>query len=122
VQELLAAAKLHFRNLRGLNAAVLAAGLRHLLTANAALTTLDLRDNLIDNIVAVGLGEGLSTNSALTTLYLEKNLIGDAGAVGLGEGIAANAALTRLNLGNNRIGDAGRAAIRAAQPTLQLWA
>ncbi|KAJ1640966.1 hypothetical protein T492DRAFT_854094, partial [Pavlovales sp. CCMP2436] len=61
-----------FRNLGGLDEAVRAAGLRHLLTANAALTTLSLFRCRIGDADAVGLGEGIVAITALTTLNLCK--------------------------------------------------
>jgi len=87
-----------------------AVGLGEGLTANAALTTLNLNRNKIGAAGAVGLGEGLAANAALTELDLSSNEIGDASAVGLSEGLATNAALTTLdhgNLRNNQIDDVG---------------
>jgi len=107
VQELLDAGDLclhffnHFNHLALLDAAVLRDGLRHLLTANASLTTLNLCSNHIGAAGAVGLGKGLATNTALTTLDLSSNKICDAGAVGLGESLAANTTLTTLDLNWN---------------------
>ncbi|KAJ1616399.1 hypothetical protein T492DRAFT_895551, partial [Pavlovales sp. CCMP2436] len=75
VQELLAATDLRLVNLKGLDPIVLADGIRHLLTANAVLTTLNLYGNQISDA-----GAGLAANMALTELNLGSNKIGNAGA------------------------------------------
>ncbi|KAJ1641334.1 hypothetical protein T492DRAFT_154281 [Pavlovales sp. CCMP2436] len=76
VQELLAAGDLSFRNL---DAAVVADGLRHLLTANGSLKVLDLRDNKLTDAAALALADVLKVNGSLTTLRLISDQIGDAG-------------------------------------------
>ncbi|KAJ1637441.1 hypothetical protein T492DRAFT_952361 [Pavlovales sp. CCMP2436] len=107
VHELLVINFLKFCNLGGLDATVWATGLRHLLTANAALTTLNFDGNQIGDAGAVGLGKALKANTALTTLDLHRNQIGDVGALGLAKALEVNASLTELDLNSNLIGDAG---------------
>ncbi|KAJ1616328.1 hypothetical protein T492DRAFT_1107378, partial [Pavlovales sp. CCMP2436] len=92
VQELLAANELSFLHLKGLDPAVLAGGLRHLLAVNASRSTLWLAVNKIGDVGVVGLGKALEVNASLKELRLWGNQIGNSGALGLAKALDVNVA------------------------------
>ena len=73
------------------------------LSANVALTHLDLRNNRIGSSGIVSLAEGLHGNTTLVTLDLRWNAAGAGGAHGLERALQKNVTLLRLPLQGNRV-------------------
>jgi hypothetical protein len=77
------------------------------LTANCALTHLDLRNNRIGSAGIASLAEGLHQNTTLVTFDLRWNSAGPSGAHALEAALAHNRALLRLMLQGNRVPEDG---------------
>ena len=77
------------------------------LTANCALTHLDLRNNRIGSAGIASLAEGLHQNTTLVAFDLRWNSAGPSGAHALEAALAHNRALLRLMLQGNRVPEDG---------------
>eukprot|EP00985_Skeletonema_marinoi_P029982 scaffold29926_cov138-Skeletonema_marinoi.AAC.4 len=77
--------------------------LPRLLTNDATLPHLDLRDNNIDDEGLVVLADALKENTTLTTLDLAENEIEKEGAIALADALKVNTTLTTLDLERNEI-------------------
>jgi len=87
--------------------------------ANSTPTTLNLRDNSIENNRGQALAEALTTNSTLASLDLDSNSIGPNGAQALAEAVKTISTLTTLNLSCNATGDDGAQALSEALKTFE---
>ena len=84
------------------------------LRVNTSLTSLDLRDNSIDDEGASSLSEALRVNTSLTSLYLSHNYFEHEGARSLSEALRVNTSLTSLDLSVNSIGAEGASSLSEA--------
>ena len=75
------------------------------LSANCALTTLDLRNNRMGSSGVASLAEALAYNSTLITFDLRWNSAGVSGGLALESALAQNRTLLRLLLQGNRVPD-----------------
>ncbi|OQR96815.1 hypothetical protein ACHHYP_13324 [Achlya hypogyna] len=80
------------------------------LGANASLRSLNLSDTHLSETAVAALGRALAQNQTLTTLDLSQNVLDDVTA--LAGGLAANHGLVRLVLAKTRLGDAGAQLLR----------
>ena len=84
------------------------------LSANPAVTSLNLWKNSIAAGGAKAVASALTANTALLELDVEGNKVGDLGARAFARALQSNRTLTKLNLAKNDITDAGAKALIVA--------
>ena len=78
-----------------------------ILKANTSLTTLDWRENRLDDAGVKSLSEALKVNTGLTTLKLSWSKISTTGTESLFEALKDNTTLTTLDLSHSKVDPAG---------------